>query len=65
MSKKKKFRITRADYLKMQRKASREEEIKAYGKPITYNRVEVSKKSYNRQRGKESLRRERVQNEAD
>ena len=46
-----KTKITQEDYFKANRKASREEEIKLYGKQI-YNRhiVHKSKKKYNRQR---------------
>lgn len=45
------MKITTQDYIKANRKASREEEIKTYGKPIT-NRptVHKSKKQYNRRR---------------
>jgi hypothetical protein len=45
------YKITQEDYIKANRKASREEEIKLYGKQI-YNRhiVHKSKKKYNRQR---------------
>lgn len=43
--------FTQEDYIKANRKASREEEIRLYGKQI-YNRhvVHKSKKQYNRQR---------------
>ena len=34
------------------RKQSREEEIKIYGKPLNFNKVIPSKKTYNRQRNK-------------
>lgn len=45
------MKITTQNYIKANRKASREEEIKTYGKPIT-NRptVHKSKKQYNRRR---------------
>lgn len=44
-------KITEQDYIKANRKASREEEIRLYGKPISSRRiVHKSKKSYNRQR---------------
>ena len=45
------YRITQEDYIKASRKASREEEIKLYGKQI-FNRhiVHKSKKHYNRKR---------------
>jgi hypothetical protein len=47
----KKYKITKDDYIKANRKASREEEIALYGKPI-YNRhmIHKSKKQYNRRR---------------
>ena len=46
-----KTRITEQDYIKANRKASREEEIKMYGKQITHRHVtHKSKKQYNRQR---------------
>ena len=46
-----KTKITEQDYIKANRKASREEEIRLYGKPI-FSRYTVhkSKKMYNRQR---------------
>ena len=46
-----KTRITEQDYIKANRKASREEEIKMYGKQIAHRHVtHKSKKVYNRQR---------------
>lgn len=47
------LKITEIDYIKANRKASREEEISLYGKQIA-NRTTVhkSKKSYNRQQYK-------------
>lgn len=46
-----KTKITEQDYIKANRKASREEEIKLYGKPISSRHViHKSKKIYNRQR---------------
>lgn len=46
-----KYKFTREDYIKANRKASREEEIALYGKQI-HNRhlIHKSKKKYNRQR---------------
>lgn len=46
-----KYKITQDDYIKANRKASREEEISLYGKQI-YNRhtIHKSKKQYNRKR---------------
>ena len=47
----KNYRITQEDYIKANRKASREEEIRLYGKQI-FNRhvIHKSKKQYNRMR---------------
>ena len=46
-----KTKITEQDYIKANRKASREEEIRLYGKPISSRHtVHKSKKIYNRQR---------------
>ena len=47
-----KKRITRDDYIKANRKASREEEIEAHGHPISFKRVHKSKKVYNRKKTK-------------
>ena len=48
-----KNKITEQDYIKANRKASREAEIKMYGKLITWrSAVHKSKKTYNRQRYK-------------
>lgn len=46
-------RITEVDYIKANRKAAREDEIRLYGKQIS-NRTTIqrSKKAYNRQRDK-------------
>lgn len=46
-----KTKITEQDYIKANRKASREEEIRLYGKPISSRHlIHKSKKIYNRQR---------------
>lgn len=45
------------DYIKTNRRASREVEIESYGKPINYNRVQTSKKVYNRQKMKADVKR--------
>ena len=42
-----KKRITQDDYIKANRKASREAEIEMYGHPICHKRVHQSKKVYN------------------
>lgn len=49
MSKK---RITEEDYIKANRKASREEEIEQHGRPIPRTRVHKSKKVYDRKKAK-------------
>lgn len=48
----KKMTITKSDYIKANRKASREAEIENHTKPVNLNRVHVSKKVYNRKRMK-------------
>ncbi|MCS2405082.1 hypothetical protein INE81_01823 [Bacteroides salyersiae] len=45
-----KKRITQDDYIKVNRKASREAEIERHGHPISYKRVHQSKKVYNRKK---------------
>lgn len=45
-----KKRITQDDYIKANRKASREAEIEMYGHPICHKRVHQSKKVYNRRK---------------
>ena len=49
-----KKRITQDDYVKANRKASREAEIEMYGHPICHQRVHQSKKVYNRRKIKDS-----------
>ena len=49
----KKFRITEADYLKANRKASRKEEIESHGHPVQGRAmIHKSKKVYDRKRMK-------------
>ncbi len=50
------YRITNTDYIKANRKASREEEIEMFGKQI-YNRhlIHKSKKQYNRKTNKKNI----------
>lgn len=50
MANKKKKRFTQADYIKANRKASREAEIEAHGHPVNYQKIYISKKIYNRKR---------------
>lgn len=48
-SKKKRFRITEADYMLAQRRAARLEELEAHGKPVSFRRsIHKSKKTYDR-----------------
>lgn len=48
----KKHKITEQDYLKANRKASREQELEMHGKSIRRPAVHQSKKTYNRKRMK-------------
>ena len=48
MKRQKNLRITQDDYIKANRKASREAEIAAYGHPLCHKRVHKSKKVYDR-----------------
>ena len=50
--KNKRKHTTMYDALKAYKKASREEEIKLHGKPISYTKIIVSKKVYNRNKNK-------------
>lgn len=43
-------KLTRRDYIKAYRKASREAEIEHHTRPINFNRVHKSKKVYDRKR---------------
>lgn len=45
-----------ADYIKANRKGSREAEIENHTRPVSFNRVHVSKKVYNRQKNKADFR---------
>lgn len=45
-----KKRITQDDYVKANRKASREAEIEMHGHPVCHKRVHESKKVYNRRK---------------
>lgn len=52
----KRLRITERDFLLANRKATREEEILAHGKPITFrSHLQNSKKQYNRKQMKEAI----------
>ncbi|MDR0845521.1 MAG: hypothetical protein LBN71_09885 [Tannerella sp.] len=48
MGKTKARHFTQADYIKANRKASREMEIEDYGHPVSYKKVHRSKKTYDR-----------------
>lgn len=48
----KKQKITERDYIKANRKASREEEIESHTRPVGVQRVHKSKKVYNRKKVK-------------
>ena len=45
------------DYIKANRRGSREAEIENHGHPVSFNRVHVSKKVYNRKRDKADAQR--------
>ena len=45
------------DYIKANRRGSREAEIENHGHPVSFNRVHVSKKVYNRKREKADAQR--------
>mgnify|MGYP000718780253 CR=1 FL=1 len=51
-----KKRITQDDYIKANRKASREAEIKEHGHPVCYKRVHESKKVYNRRKIRQPIK---------
>ena len=52
----KRLRITQRDFLLANRKAAREEEILAHGKPILFrSHLQVSKKKYNRSQMKKAI----------
>jgi len=40
------------EYIKANRKGSREAELENHGRPVSHNRIHVSKKVYNRKRMK-------------
>ena len=51
-----KKKITEGDYIKANRKASREEEIERHGRPLAHNHVHKSKKAYDRKKLKAGLK---------
>ena len=52
--KQKKLRITEADYMLAQRRASRILEIQEHGRPVSYTALHKSKKVYDRKRLKKA-----------
>ena len=48
--------ITEQDYLKAHRKASREEELALYGRPLLHHKPHQSEKTYNRKNQKAALK---------
>lgn len=48
----KKRTITQRDYIKVNRKASREAEIENHSRPVNFSRVHKSKRVYDRKRSK-------------
>ena len=56
LNNKKRLRITQRDFLLANRKAAREEENLAHGKPISFrSHLQVSKKKYNRKQLKKAI----------
>ena len=45
------------EYIKANRKGSREAELENHGRPVSHNRIHVSKKVYNRKRRKADAQR--------
>ena len=45
------------EYIKANRKGSREAELENHGRPVSHNRVHVSKKVYNRKKDKADAQR--------
>lgn len=57
MKTKKKKQDPLVEYIKANRKGSREAELENHGRPVSYNQVHVSKKVYNRKRMKADAQR--------
>lgn len=49
---KSKMKNQQTDYIKANRRGSREAEIENFGHPVNYHRVQASKKVYNRKKSK-------------
>ncbi len=52
MKKKKKKKSILTEYVKANRKGSREAELENHSRPVSYNRIHTSKKVYNRKKNK-------------
>lgn len=52
MKRKRKKQDPLVEYIKANRKGSREAELENHGRPVSHNRIHVSKKVYNRKRMK-------------
>lgn len=49
---KSKMKNQQADYIKANRRGSRDAEIANFGHPVNYHRIQISKKVYNRKKSK-------------
>ena len=57
MKRKRKKQDPLVEYIKANRKGSREAELENHGRPVSHNRIHVSKKVYNRNRLKADAQR--------
>lgn len=57
MKRKRKKQDPLVEYIKANRKGSREAELENHGRPVSHNRIHVSKKVYNRKRMKADAQR--------
>lgn len=57
MKRKRKKQDPLVEYIKANRKGSREAELENHGRPVSHNRIHVSKKVYNRKRMKADVQR--------
>ncbi len=55
MKQKSKLKIGLSDYIKANRKISREEELLEHRRPVSYRKVHATKKQYNRKKNKADL----------
>ena len=58
MKRKRKKQDPLVEYIKANRKGSREAELENHGRPVSHNRIHVSKKVYNRKRMKADAQRQ-------